>query len=142
MDHTITLSERTYKLLAERAELSQRPPSELAEEVLVQHLSPPHAYVELVWTRSGWRAVIKGTRIPVSIIEGHIHAGETPEALADEVMPHVSLAAIYDALSYYHDHKAEIDQEHAENTEEAGKFYLRERLGEECYQRIGGQVWV
>lgn len=139
MSHTITLSERIFKLLLEQAEQANRPPDELAEEMLAQHLSPPHAHIELVQTRSGWRAMLKGTRIPVSIIVGYIQAGETPETLANTVMPHVSLAAIYDALSYYYDHQDRIDQERAANTEEAGQHYLRERLGEEDYQRLTGQ---
>jgi uncharacterized protein (DUF433 family) len=140
MDNAIVLSERTFKLLTQRAEQLNRPPSELADEVLTQHLSPAHAHVEVVQTRFGPRAMLKGTRIPVSIIIGYLHVGETPESLSSDIMPHVSLAAIYDALSYYHDHKEEIDRERAENTVEASQRYLRERLGEEGYKRITGQV--
>lgn len=140
MNPTITLSERTFELLSRRAAEAKRPPSELAEEVLLQHLSPPHPYVELVRTRSGLQAVVKGTRLPVSIIVGYLQVGETPESIAKEFAPHVTLAAVHDALSYYYDHKDEIDKERAENTEEAGKRYLRERLGEEGYKRITGQM--
>ncbi len=139
--NTIVLSDRTFKLLTQRAEQLNRPPSELAEEVLVQHLTPSHAHIEIVQTRFGPRAMLKGTRIPVSIIIGYLTVGETPESLSSDVMPHVSLAAIYDALSYYHDHKEEIDQERAENTEEASRRYLHEHLGEEGYQRITGQTY-
>jgi uncharacterized protein (DUF433 family) len=140
MGHVISLSDRTYQLLSARAEQLQRSPAEVADEVLTQHLSPPHAHVELVQTTFGLRALLKGTRIPVSIIVGYIQAGETPETLAKEVMPHVSLATIHDALSYYYDHKTEIDRERAENTEEASRKYLKERLGEEGYQRLTGQA--
>lgn len=140
MNSTITLSERTFKLLSRRAEQAKRPPSEVAEEMLIQQLSPPHPYIELVQTRSGLQAMIKGTRIPVSIVVGYVQVGEKPETIASEGMPHVPLAAIYDALSYYHDHKDEIDKERSENTEEAGKRYLREHLGEEGYKRITGQT--
>ncbi len=140
MNNSIVLSERAFKLLRERAEELKRPPSELAEEVLIQHLSPPHAYVEVIETPFGARAMLKGTRIPVSIIIGYLKAGETPEMLASEVMPHVSLAAIHDALSYYYDHQDEIDRERAESTVEASQRYLRERLGDEAYQRLTGQV--
>jgi hypothetical protein len=79
----------------------------------------------------------------VSIIVGYLRAGETPESLATTVIPHISLAAIYDALSYYHDHKEEIEAEIAENTVEASQKYLREHLGEEGYRRITGQLkWL
>ena len=139
MNNTIVLSERAFKLLTQRAGQLNRPPNELAEEVLTQHLSPAHAHVEIVQTHFGPRAMLKGTRIPVSIIIGYLTVGETPESLSSDIMPHVSLAAIYDALSYYHEHKDEIDQERAENTVEASQKYLRERLGEEGYLRLTGQ---
>ena len=140
MGHIITLSDRTFKLLADRAEQLKRSPAEVAEEVLTQHLSPPHAHIELVQTSVGLRAMLKGTRIPVSIVVGYLQAGETPETLTQEVMPHVSLAAIHDALSYYYDHKDEIDHERAENSEETSKKYLREQLGEDGYRRLTGQA--
>ncbi len=140
MDATITLSERTYKLLTERAAQSQRPVAEIVEEALEQYLLPPHPYVEKARMTSGWRPVIKGTRIPVSIIISYTRIGQTPEILAREIIPHVSLAEIYDALSYYHDHPAEIEREIEENTRMADPKYLRERLGEEGYRRITGQL--
>lgn len=138
--NSITLSDHTFKLLSEQAERANRPPSELAEEVLAHYFSPPHPYIEMVQTISGRTAMIKGTRIPVYIIIGYIQrAAETPESLADVVIPNVSLAAIYDALSYYHDHKEEIDREMEENTVEASQKYLREHLSEEGYRQITGQ---
>jgi uncharacterized protein (DUF433 family) len=39
----------------------------------------------------------------------------TPEELVRE-FPHLTLAQVYDALSYYYDHKEEIDQEMHANT--------------------------
>lgn len=140
MNSTITLSERTFKLLSERAEQTKRLPSEVAEQVLSQHLSPPHPHVELVQTRTGLRAMLKDTRIPVSIVVGYVQAGETPETLTEQIIPHVSLAVIYDALSYYYEHQAELDKERSENTEEFAKQYLRERLGADGYKRITGQT--
>lgn len=139
MDATITLSEHTHKLLAGRAAQSQHPVAEIVEAALEQYLLPPHPYVEKVKMTSGWRAVIKGTRIPVSIIIGYTRIGQTPEILASEILPHLSLAALYDALSYYHDHTAEIEQEIEENNRMADPKYLRERLGEEDFLRITGQ---
>lgn len=134
MSHTIALSDRTFQLLSFRAEQLKRSPAEVAEEALTQLLSPPHAHIDI----SGGRALLKDTRIPVSIIVGYIQAGETPETLASVVMPHVSLAVIHDALSYYYDHQEEVDRERAENTEAASQHYLRERLGAEGYQHLTG----
>jgi hypothetical protein len=75
----------------------------------------------------------------VSIIVGYLRLGETPESLVKNILPHFSLAQIYDALSYYHDHQTEIEQELAENTETHTRAYLREKLGEEGYLRVTGQ---
>ncbi|MBI3362086.1 MAG: DUF433 domain-containing protein [Chloroflexi bacterium] len=141
MSYTITLSDHTFRLLSRRAEEAKRSPSEVAEEVLEQHLSPPHPYIEMRRGAGGLSAVVKGTRIAVANIVGYIQrAGQTPETLAKDIMPHVSLAAIHDALSYYYEHKDEIDREMAQNTEEWSRNYLRERLGEEGYKRITGQI--
>ena len=139
MDATITLSERTLKRLTERAHQSKRPLAELVEEALEQYLLPPHPYIEKALMTSGERAVIKGTRIPVSIVIGYLQAGETPESLATVVLPHLSQAAIYDALSYYHDHQEEIETEIIENHQMAEPRYLRERTGEDKFKQMTGQ---
>jgi len=84
--------------------------------------------------------MIKGTRVPVSVIVGYVRLGETPESLVENILPHLTLAQVYDALSYYHDHRDEIEQEMRENTEEYGRAYLREHLDEEGYLRVTGQA--
>jgi len=83
--------------------------------------------------------VIKDTRIPVSIIIGYLRAGETPESLVEKILPHLTLAQIYDALSYYYDYQAEIERELTENSEAYARNYLREHLGEKSYLRVTGQ---
>jgi uncharacterized protein (DUF433 family) len=57
----------------------------------------------------GGRSVIKGTRIPVWIIVGWLQRGYSPELIKNEIYPHLSLAEIYDALSFYYE-KIEILQ--------------------------------
>ena len=58
---------------------------------------------------------IKGTRITVRTIAVYVlHHGVTPEDLLG-YYPHLKLAAIYDALSYYYDNREEIDAEIAAN---------------------------
>ena len=59
--------------------------------------------------------IVEGTRISVVFIVRQRADGETPEAIA-RGLPHITLAAVYDAISYYHDHKHEIDTIIAENT--------------------------
>ena len=58
---------------------------------------------------------IEGSRIPVRTIAVYVlHHGTAPEALLG-YYPQLSLAAIYDALSYYYDNREEIDAEIAAN---------------------------
>lgn len=65
----------------------------------------------------GGSPTIVGTRISVRIVVGYIlHQGLTPEELQAS-FPHLSLAAIYDALSYYYDNRKEIDAEIEANAE-------------------------
>jgi uncharacterized protein (DUF433 family) len=137
---TVTLSETTYQWLQRKAEESARTPGQIADELLRQQLVPEHAYIEVVEKITGSQAMIKGTRVPVSIIIDYLRMGETPKSLVDNILPHLTLAQVYDALSYYHDHQDEIEQEITENTEEYGRAYLREYLGEEGYLRVTGQV--
>jgi len=137
---TITLSETTYQWLRRKAQESAQTPDQVADELLRQQLAPRHAYVEVVEKIAGPQAVIKGTRVPVSVIVGYVRLDETPESLVENILPHLTLAQVYDALSYYHDHRDEIEQEMRENTEEYGRAYLREHLDEEGYLRVTGQA--
>jgi uncharacterized protein (DUF433 family) len=60
--------------------------------------------------------VIKGSRFPVSsIVQDYRHGLSVEEILRE--FPHLSPAEVHDALSYYYDHRAEIDQEIAELTD-------------------------
>ena len=52
--------------------------------------------------------IIKGTRTPVRAIVELSLLGYTPEKILDG-LPHLSLEAIHDALSYYNDHTKEIE---------------------------------
>jgi hypothetical protein len=75
----------------------------------------------------------------VSIIIGYLRLGETPESLVGQILPHLTVAQVYDALSYFHDHRDDIEQELLENSEERGRAYLRERLGKAGYLPVTGQ---
>jgi uncharacterized protein (DUF433 family) len=135
----VKLSKTTYQWLQRRAQESARTPDQVADEILHQQLAPKHAYIEVVEKTTGSQALIKGTRIPVSIIISHLRLGETPELLVEKILPHLTLAQVYDALSYFHGHRDDIEQELFENTEEHGRAYLREHLGEAGYLRVTGQ---
>jgi uncharacterized protein (DUF433 family) len=76
-----------------------------------------HAYIERVEGIQGGRPVIKGTRIPVRSIVIYHRMGSIPEEIQIK-LPHLNLAQIYDALSYYYDFKDEIDQDIDADSEE------------------------
>jgi uncharacterized protein (DUF433 family) len=135
----VTLSKTTYQWLQRRAQETARTPDQVAEELLRQQLAPRHAYIEVVEQATGSQALLKGTRIPVSIIIGYLRLGETPESLVGKILPHLTLAQVYDALGYFHDHRDDIEQELLENTEEHSRAYLRIHLGEAGYLRVTRQ---
>ena len=53
--------------------------------------------------------VVKGTRTPVRAIVRLWQMGYAPEEIPGG-LPHLSLAAVFDALSYYCDHREEINE--------------------------------
>ena len=52
--------------------------------------------------------IIKGTRTPVRAIVELWRQGVAPEEVSDH-LPHLTLAQVFDALSYYSDHTDEIN---------------------------------
>ncbi|MGD0948548.1 MAG: DUF433 domain-containing protein [Candidatus Binatia bacterium] len=78
--------------------------------------SVAHPYVESRPGVQGGRPVIKGSRFPISSIVQNHHRGLSVEDILRE-FPHLTPAQVYDALSYYYDHRAEIDAEIAEFTD-------------------------
>ena len=72
-----------------------------------------HPYVECRAGVHGGRPVIKGTRFPVSsIVQNHRRGLTVEEILRD--FRDLSPAQVYDALSYYYDHRQSIDEEIAQ----------------------------
>lgn len=137
---TVTVSSRIYDILKQRAQRSNRSPDDLAEALLAQQLLPPHPYVEVYQSRSGPRAIIKGTRVGVSVVVGYIRMGYNAEEIVSELLPHLSLAQVHDALSYYYDHRAEIDRELAEDSETFWMKQLEKMMqSEEDFAEITGQ---
>ncbi|MDQ3256475.1 MAG: DUF433 domain-containing protein [Acidobacteriota bacterium] len=53
--------------------------------------------------------IIKGTRTPVRAIVEMWRMGVTPEEIPTR-LPHLTLAEVFDALSYYSDHQEEINR--------------------------------
>jgi len=73
-----------------------------------------HPYIILQREGSQDVAIVKGTNVHVWAIVGYRNLGMNPEEIV-ETLPHLSLAQVYDALSYYCDHKEEIEKSLSEN---------------------------
>lgn len=56
----------------------------------------------------GGEPIIKGTRTPVRAIVELWRQGTAPEEITTH-LPHLTLAQVFDALSYYSDHTVEIN---------------------------------
>ncbi len=77
-----------------------------------------HPYIVARKDYCGGRPVITGTKFPVhSVVTYVLRQGVAPEELVRE-FSHLTLAQVYDALSYYYDYRNDIDRELREGTEE------------------------
>ena len=118
-------------------------PLQGARRALVVVLDEPASYpdfpqIVMAQFTSGMSAVIRGTRVKVSQIIGYLLMGETPQTIAEQILPFLKPEQILEAQRYYETHQEEIDAERRENTEEAGRKYLAEKLGEEKYRKLTG----
>ncbi|HJQ68107.1 MAG TPA: DUF433 domain-containing protein [Blastocatellia bacterium] len=67
-----------------------------------------HLYVVTDDKILGGEPIIKGTRTPIRAIVEIYRLGTTPEEIPGH-LPHLTLAQVFDALSYYNDHQDEIN---------------------------------
>lgn len=67
-----------------------------------------HCYVVTDEQILGGEPIIKGTRAPVRAIVEMWRQGIAPEEIPNR-LPHLKLAQVFDALSYYDDHQAVIN---------------------------------
>ena len=95
--------------------------------ILTEH---PHI-VHIPGVQNG-DAIIREAVVTVHHIAILTHRfGQTPEQIAKEWNPHLSLAQIFDALSYYYDHKKEIDDIIAEEDHIEARAIRRFRYREQ-----------
>ena len=69
-----------------------------------------YRYITQVPGICGGSPIITGTRTPVKAIIGYYRLGLDVEEIL-EGLPHLTPAQVYEALSYYHDHRSEIEQD-------------------------------
>jgi uncharacterized protein (DUF433 family) len=135
---TIRLPKTLYERVIARASARQQEPESVVVEILQERLLPGHPYVKVVSGRGGLRPVIKGTRVGVDVIVGYTQAGYEPQEIAAEILPQLSLAQVYDALSYYEDHRESMDIDMAANSPEAWQARLRREMGETAADTLLG----
>ena len=85
-----------------------------------------HPYIEKKKGVCGGEPVIAGTRISVNLIVELERAGNSVDEIV-VMYPHITHAQVYDALSYYYDHKEEIDKIIEENKE---AYWMEKTKGE------------
>jgi uncharacterized protein (DUF433 family) len=71
-------------------------------------IATEHCYIATDEKILGGETIIKGTRTPVRAIVELWRLGIPPEEIPNH-LPHLTLAQIFDALSYYSDHQEEIN---------------------------------
>jgi uncharacterized protein (DUF433 family) len=76
-----------------------------------------HPHVVIDPSVHGGRPTAVGTRIGVDLLARFLRAGEGSDDIL-AMYPHLTSAAVYDALFYYFDHQAEIDRLIAEDAPE------------------------
>jgi uncharacterized protein (DUF433 family) len=72
----------------------------------------------------GGRPRVAGTGVSVRRIVGWYKQGLTPEEITTEI-PHLSLAQVYAALTYYHANRAEIEADIAAEDTEVTRLEMR-----------------
>lgn len=65
----------------------------------------------------GGRPVVRGTGVSVQTIVEQSQLGRSPQQIVEDFEDVLTLAQVYDALSYYYEHQAEIDPSIAQNRE-------------------------
>lgn len=82
---------------------------------MVTAVKTEHPYIVKNPEICGGSPTISGTRISVRLIASRVKCGDASEDILRDY-PHLTLAQIHDAISYYFDHKEELEKELQEGT--------------------------
>ena len=78
-------------------------------------LRTEHPHVVRIEGVHGGRPVIRGAGISVQAIVEQSRLGRSPEQIVEDFDGALTLAQTYDALSYYYEHRGEIEQDITRN---------------------------
>jgi uncharacterized protein (DUF433 family) len=90
-----------------------------------------HPYIERNPEICGGEPIINGRRISVRLIVGFVKVGKSVDEIV-AMYPHLTHAQIHDALSYYYDHREEIEEWLRANTI---AYQLEKTAGESWRER-------
>ncbi len=85
---------------------------------MAEQLQIIHPHIEIRQDPGGPVAWIKGTRTAVRTVVYYHRLGWSADEIRAQ-FPHLHLAQIYDALSYYYDHQQNIEEELERESEAA-----------------------
>lgn len=80
----------------------------MEQRATIQLVTTEHPYVVKTTGVCGGRPLIKGTRTPVQAIVEYYRLGMDTYHILTE-LPSITEAQLHDALSYFYDHKEEIE---------------------------------
>jgi len=93
--------------------------------VIMQKQLVKHPYITTNTEISKGSPIITGTRIRVmDIIIEYEYLGNSPDEIVN-AHPHLGLSQVHDALSYYYEHREELDQEIMSRKEAKAKLHKK-----------------
>ena len=95
-----------------------------------------YSHIEKTEGVRGGKACIDNTRVAVVDVVNSFQMGQTPEQIAEEDYPDLSLAQVHAALAYYYDNRDEIEAIH-DADDQAGRD--ADRQWQELLDRHGGK---
>lgn len=76
-----------------------------------------HPHIVRIEGVHGGRPIVRGTGVSVQTIVEQAQLGRSPQQIVEDFEGVLTLAQVYDALSYYYEHEKEIEQYISENRE-------------------------
>jgi uncharacterized protein (DUF433 family) len=87
----------------------------LGSGLMRPHIHTDHPHVIRIEGVHGGRPTIRGAGVSVQTIVEQARLGKLPDQIWEDFDGVLTLAQVYDALSYYHEHPNEIEQYITEN---------------------------
>jgi uncharacterized protein (DUF433 family) len=112
-------AKRIYGELSQLREAVQslRDKIEFFEQKAHPSIRTEHPHIVRIEGVHGGRPTIRGTGVSVQTIVEQSQLGRTPQQIVGDFDGVLTLAQVYDALSYYYEHENEIEQYIIQNRE-------------------------